>query len=368
MKLISTLFFSIWLAYGFGQVQGMDFYAYRMNNMINLNPAYTNYSDGITIYTSGLVQAKGVDNNTKTFTLGMYSRLSEKQGLGGGMITDSRGAFNTMKAWLSYAYTAKFNPDSRIHLGINAGAFSSRLNQDRIEGYEYIDLSDPTLDRNYYNRNQFVTGFGALFQWKGLDISLSAPHLIITNSDLLGYLSAYSQYTFKTARKFEIIPSFSFQRVPQLGNIYGGFVQGTYNDLVWLKAGYQSSKNVFVMTGFKVENFSIGYSYRINTGLFSTVSNGTHELMLSLNIRKKNKKGIYNPTLYEIDYRLTKLLNKKVTAENKQDLVDEVSNIKKLMINTAINESSPEAAEEAVELLKKIESKLITLQKNLNAL
>lgn len=367
MKLLHTLLLSSCITVGFAQIQGLDFYSYRMTNMFNLNPAYTNYEDGLTIYTTGLAQAKGVSNNTKTFTLGMYSKLSEKQGLGGGLITDSRGAFGTTKAWLSYAYTAKFNEDARVHLGVNAGAVNSSLNVNRIEGYEYIDQTDPTLAATFYNRTQFITGFGALFQWKDLDVSLSSPHLVATNSDILGYLSAYTQYTFKTKGKFKVIPSFSYQRVPYLGNVFSGFVQGTYNEMIWLKSGYQSSKNVYAMAGFNVENIRIGYSYRINTGLFTTVANGTHELTLGIKLDKKSKKSIYNPTLHEIDFRLTKLLNKKVTSENKQGIIDEVTEIKNLMKSTSINESTPEAAEEANELMKKIETKLITLQNNLNA-
>lgn len=337
-----------------------------MSNMFNLNPAYTNYDNGLTIYTSGLAQSKGVSYNTKTFTFGMYSKLSEKQGLGGGLITDARGAFGTTKAWLSYAYTAKFNADAKINLGINAGAINSNLSLNRIEGFEYLDPTDPTLDKNYFNRTQFTTGFGALFQWKDLDVGLSTPHLVASNSKLLGYLCANTQYTFHLKRKFDIIPSFSYQRVPYLGNVFTGFVQGTYNNLVWLKSGYQSTNNVYVMAGFNVENIRIGYGYRINTGLFTTVAQGSHELTIGLKLGGKSKKSMFNPTLYEIDHRLTKLLNKKVTTENKQAIIDEVTNIKNLMKNTAINESTPEAAEEANMLLKKIETKLITLQNNLN--
>lgn len=368
MKLFLSLLLTSIVATTYAQIQGVDFYSYRMNNMININPAYTNANDGINIYTSGLAQGRGVANSTKTFTVGIYSRISEKQGLGGGLITDSRGAFGTTKAWLSYAYTAKFNEDTRIHFGVNAGAISTNLKQNRIEGYSYLDLTDPTLDPNYYNRTQFVAGLGALFQWKKLDVSVSLPHLIMTNNDLLSYVSAYTQYKYETKKNFDIIPGFMFQRIPNLGNVYSGYVQGTYKNTVWLKGGYQSTKNIYGMLGFNVENIQIGYSYRINTGLFTTVSNGSHELSVSIKIGKQSKKNFFNPTLHEIDSRLNKLNRKSITAENKEEVVAEVKRIRDLMKNTEINESTPEAAQEVSELLKQIENKLITLQNKINAI
>lgn len=368
MKFVFTILVACLAGSAVGQIQGQDFYSYRMSNLFNLNPAYTNYSDDITIYMSGLAQARGVQNNTKTFTAGMYSKLSSNQGLGGGLISDSRGAFGTTKAWLSYAYTAKFNDDMKLHLGISAGAIRNDLNLNRVEGMQYADLSDPTLNRNYYNSTQFVTGFGALLQWKDLDVSLSTPHLVTSNSSLLSYFSGYTQYRLRTKGVMSFIPSFSFQQIPSLGQVYSGFIQATFKDLIWLKGGYQSTQNIYSMIGVNTDKVRIEYSYRINTGLFTTVAGGTHELMLTLKLGKKTKKSFFNPTLYEIDYRLTKLNNKKITSSNKEAVLKEVKELKLLMQNTAINESSTEAAEEAGQMMSKIDAKLQTLQTKLNGL
>lgn len=91
--------------FSFGQIQSLDFYSYRLNNMFNVNPAYAGYTDGINIYTSGLAQMKNVAYNTKALSFGIFSRLSDQQALGGNIITDARGAFNSTKVNLSYAYT-----------------------------------------------------------------------------------------------------------------------------------------------------------------------------------------------------------------------------------------------------------------------
>src|SRR5262249_42270962 len=127
----------------------------------------------------------------------------------------------------------------------------------------------------------------------------------------------------------------------------------------------QSSKNAYAMMGFNLENIQIAYSYRINTGLYKTIAAGTHELTLAVKIGKRKEGVIYNPTLVEIDHRASKLLNKRVTPENKSEVMEELNELKQLIKNTKINESTPEAAEEATRYLNSIEQKIIALQEKL---
>ena len=113
----------------FAQIQSFDFYSFRLDNMFNVNPAYANSKDLMQVYVGGLTQNQGVASNTKNLTAGVYSKFSKSQGLGGNIITDYRGAFQTTRASLSYAYTAKFSPEAKISFGLNAGLFSRQMPQ-----------------------------------------------------------------------------------------------------------------------------------------------------------------------------------------------------------------------------------------------
>lgn len=347
------------------QVQSFDFYSFRLNNLFNVNPAYANNTDHLQLFTGGLVQNKGLANGTKTFTVGGFSKFSKSQGLGASLITDARGAFQTTQATVAYAYTAKFDAYTRITFGVNAGILNNSLNQSRIEGYDKLDLTDPTLSQNYYNRNQMIAGAGLLFQWKNLDVSLSLPSMILSDASINPYLHAYTQYKIKVGSKWQITPAASFQNVAVIGQNYGGFIEGRFMDKIWAKVGYQSNYVYHTMVGFDVENIGLAYAYRINNSGYSSISSGSHELMLTVHFNKNKKDMVYNPTLIEVDHRLTRLLTKKVTAENKADILAETMEIRELMKNTEINNTTPEASEESFLYLKKIEIKLNELEKKL---
>lgn len=365
MKLIIAIFI-LSVGYSFGQIQSQDFYSFRMSNMFNVNPAYASYSKGVNIYLGGISQTSGVDFNTRSLTAGVHSQIARKMGIGGTVISDMRGAFQTTKANISYSYTAKVNEMANLTLGLSSGIMNYTLNNSRIAGYEYLDPTDPTLAKDYYNRTQFVAGAGLLFRWKELDVSLSLPHMIETNNILNTYFHSYSEYRFKAGAEFKVAPSFAFQYIPTLGSVYSGYVKGIYKDMFWLKSGYQSNQSIHAMAGVMVENLGIEYGFRFSNSEFKTVASGVHELNLIINIPDKKTKGRYNPTLVEIDHRLTKLLTKKITDKNREAVIAEVKEIKRLMENTEINNSTPDAADEAADYLKKIEQKLIELQNKLN--
>ncbi|AEA45901.1 PorP/SprF family type IX secretion system membrane protein [Fluviicola taffensis] len=356
----------IYSGYSSAQIQTQDFYSFRMDNMFQVNPAYANYSKGVLINLGGIAQTQGVDFNNKNAYLGISSKISKNQGLGGSVITDMRGAFQTTKATISYAYTAPFNESSNLTFGLSSGIMNYGMNSSRIEGYEYIDQTDPTLNRNYYNRTQFVAGIGLLFRWKELDVSFSLPHLITTNNPANAYINTVAEYRFKTGQQFKVAPSLVYQHLPVLGNLFTGYVKGSFKDVAWLKVGYQSNNSLHTMVGFNLDNFGIGYGFRFNNSTFNNLAFGLHELSISFKIGNKKEKGLYNPTLVEIDHRLTKLQTRKITPENRPEIIEEVRRIKQLMENTSVNTSTPQAAEEATEYLRKIETKLIELQAKLN--
>lgn len=349
------------------QVQSFDFYSFRLNNLFNINPAYANNTDHLQLFTGGLVQNKGLANGTKTFTVGGFSKFSKSQGLGASLITDSRGAFQTTQATVAYAYTAKFDAYSRITFGVNAGILNNSLNQSRIEGFDQLDLTDPTLNQNYYNRNQLISGAGLLFQWKALDVSFSLPSMILSDGDINAYMHAYTQYKFKLGSQWQITPAFAFQRLNTIGEHYAGFVEGRFMNKVWAKVGFQTNYVYHAMVGFDVENIGLAYSYRVNDSQFATISSGSHELMLTVHFNKNKKEAVYNPTLIEVDHRLTRLLTKKIDSDNRAEILREVKEIRELMNNTEINNSTPEASEESFLYLKKIEFKLNELEKKLAA-
>lgn len=351
------------------QVMSYDFYAFRLNNMYNINPAFSGKVDGINVILNAQSQNKGVAFANKNFMLGVYSKLSKKQALGGKIINDTRGAFQILRADLSYAYIAKINDESTLTMGLSAGILNNNLIVDRIENYQELDQTDLTLTTSYYNTTQFVAGAGLLYNYKGLDISISLPHIVSTNQPLNGYTHAAIFYTIKAGEKLKVTPWICYQNIPVTKSIFAGYVKGIYKDFVWLQAGYQSNKTIHVMLGVNVENLALGYGFRFNNKEFGAIATGSHEVSFSIKIPQRSKVANRpisdNANLNEILARLDKLSTKEVNTKNKESIKDELEKIKLLLQKAELDNSSPEKAQEVSKQLVQIDEKLKIIEKNL---
>jgi type IX secretion system PorP/SprF family membrane protein len=271
----------LFLAITFGataQVLSYDFYSFKVNNMFNVNPAYTGNEKGLNIILSAQTQNKGVSYANKNYMFGMHGKVSKRQALGTRVISDTRGAFQILKADLSYSYLAKISEDMKFTLGLSAGLLKNSLLVNRIENYDLLDQSDPTLTKSYYNTNQFTAGAGFLYTYKGLDVSFSMPHIIATNEPMNSYINAAVFYTIKAGEEFKITPWICYQNIPVTKNVTSLFVKGSYRDMFWIQGGYQTNKTFCAMFGVNIENLGIGYGYKSSNGQFKTVTSGLHEI------------------------------------------------------------------------------------------
>ncbi|MCD6016935.1 MAG: putative rane protein [Bacteroidetes bacterium] len=352
------------------QVLSYDFYTFRLNNMFNVNPAYAGKGDGLNAVLSAQSQNKGVAFANKNLMLGVYSKVSKKQALGGRLISDTRGAFQILKADVSYAYIAKILDESSLTFGLSAGILNNNMLVNRIENYESLDQTDPTLNRSYYNTTQFSAGAGLLYNYKNLDVSVSLPHMLTTNEPLNGYLHGAVFYTIKAGNDFKVTPWLCYQNIPVTKSVTSLNLKTMYKDVIWVQAGYQTNRSVSAMLGVKIENLSLGYGFRFNNKDFRTVSSGSHEVTLALKLPQRGKTLGSSPisdnaSLNEIIARLDKLSKEAVTAKNKENIKAELEKIKLLLQKAEVDNSSPEKAQEVSKQLLLIDEKLKMIEKNL---
>ena len=266
------------------QVLSYDFYSFKVNNMFNVNPAYTGRDEGLNILLSAQTQNRGVAFANKNYMFGMHSRISKKQALGSRIISDTRGAFQVLKADVSYAYFAKISADMKFTLGLSAGLLKNSLLINRIDNYQSLDQSDPTLTKSYYNTNQFTAGVGFLYNYKSLDVSFSMPHLIATSQPMNSYINTAVFYTFKAGEDFKITPWLCYQNMPITKNVGSLFVKGMYKDMIWVQTGYQTNRTFCAMLGVNIENLSIGYGYKSSNSQFKTITSALHEITFAFKI------------------------------------------------------------------------------------
>ncbi|MES2565900.1 MAG: PorP/SprF family type IX secretion system membrane protein [Bacteroidota bacterium] len=369
MKKLLYIILSALAAEAHSQVMSYDFYTFRLNNMYNVNPAYSGKGDGLNVMLNAQSQNQGVPYANKNFMLGVFSKISAKQALGGKIINDTRGPFQLLRADLSYAYIAKINEESSLTMGILAGVLNNNLVTSRIENYDLLSQTDPTLTKSYYNTTQFAAGAGLLYSHKALDVSVSLPHIVSTNQPLNGYTHAAAFYTIKAGDKFKVTPWICYQSIPVTKSVFSGYVKGMYKDMLWLQAGYQSNQTFHAMFGVNVENFSLGYGFRFSNKQFNDVSKGSHEVSFSIKIPQRTKTGNRpvsdNASLNEIIARLDKLSKENVTSTNRENIKAELERIKQLLSKAEIDNSSPAKAEEVSKQLMSIDEKLKFIEKRL---
>lgn len=363
---ITVLFTAIGLK---SQVLSYDFYTFRLNNMYNINPAYAGKGDGLNIILSAQSQNKGVAYANKNFMLGLYSKISKKQALGGKLISDTRGAFQILKADLSYAYIAKINNESSLTMGLSAGILNNNMIINRIDNNQSLDQTDPTLTKSYYNTTQFAAGAGLLYNYKGLDVSVSLPHIVSTNQPLNGYTHAAVFYTIKASEKIKVTPWICYQNIPVTKSLFSGNIKTMFKDIIWIQVGYQSNQTFSTMFGFNIENFSLGYGFRFSNQKFNSVTAGSHEITLAFKIPQRNKVGTTpisdNSSLNDILARLDRLLKEPITDKNRSNIKAELEKIKQQLQKSEIDNSTPEKAQEVSKQLKQIDENLKLIEQKL---
>ncbi len=172
----------------------------------------------------------------------------------------------------------------KLTLGLSGGLLKNSLIINRIDNYQALDQSDPTLTKSYYNTNQFTAGAGLLYTYKGLDVSFSMPNIIATNQPLNGYINGAVFYTIKANDEFKIIPWICYQNIPVTKDVTSILVKGMYKDVIWIQAGYQTNKSFCAMFGVTIENLSISYGYKTSNKQFNTVTSGLHEITFGYKI------------------------------------------------------------------------------------
>jgi type IX secretion system PorP/SprF family membrane protein len=345
------------------QIVNSDFYSFRLGNMFNVNPAYCTYDDGINVIVNAQTLGSGILYSNKNMMAGIYSRIAKKSGLGLKAISDSRGAFQTFKSDVSYGFQTTFSEQHFLRFGVSAGIYNSSINTGRIQNYELLDNTDPTLNSNNMNYTQFMTGMGVVYTYKGLDVSASLPQVVSTTQALNSYLHSAVFYKIKANDKISIQPWISYQNMAVTKNLTGIFTKVSYKDLIWTQLGYQSNKSFMGALGVSFENIGISYGFRLSNPDLKQVSGAMHEMAISFKFGKKSSPQ--ESDLGKVIKRLNDLLAQDVSDANRKKLQDELSRIKEDLRKAEIDNSNPEKAKEVEQQLLQIEDKIKQIEERL---
>jgi type IX secretion system PorP/SprF family membrane protein len=316
--LIGGLFFlNVTMAYS---QQDAQFSQYFLNQAL-YNPAYCGMDQALSATAQFRSQWVGIDGHPLAQNILVHSPVPLLHGgLGIGLLNEQEGVMRTTFIKLNYSYIFKTRAGN-FSLGVNGGAVQVNVDGSKLRAPEGdyqngINHNDNILP--VVPVNGFAPDFsaGLFFGGKNLSAGVSVNHIIPMTASLnsdgsstlefnfvrqyyvnLGYLARFS----KTLSMHPVVLLKSddsrFQAEADL--IF------TYRNFLWVGAGYRGYGNetmdaLIGIIGVKIgDNFTLGYSYDYTTSALSSVSSGSHEVVLnySVNLSKPVKPGkvIYTP-------------------------------------------------------------------------
>lgn len=297
--LLSLSFFSE------GYAQQLPRYSQYMFNMMNINPAYTGNREVPSMTMLLRRQWVNLPGAPFTGTFTYDQRIKEtNNSFGAQLFTDRIGIEHSSGLQGYYAFSAPFE-NSTLSIGTSFGITNYNINYNRSNPY---NQGDPNLQQAI---NGWLPSFGigALYMRDQFYIGFSAPALLKTSINSrnqatirqAGYEGHYfltSGYIIPMSDLITLKPSILIKAVS------GSPLQADLNMNVWigndlgLGASYRHKESVVGLLEYQLSPLlRIGYSFDYTTSRLTFYNNGSHELMLRLELGGGDKK-ITSPRYY----------------------------------------------------------------------
>lgn len=289
---------------GTTRAQQDPMYTMYMWNTMSVNPGYAGSADLFTITGLARQQWVGLDGAPSTQTLTAHTPLPmESLGVGLSVVHDAVGPVNNTLIFADLAYRIRITDNARLAFGLKAGV---DLFQAKLGGLENVNANDPLFGQDLSAKAKPNFGFG-LYYWSGKGyIGLSAPKLIehdrlsvdVANDQVSAirqrrHYFLIAGYVFNLGRDVKFRPSFLLKAVEGAPISLDLSAMFLLREKLWLGAAYRNQDAFSAILAYQVtDQLKIGYAHDFTlTGLRSYHS-GTHELMVSYDLRFNKEKTL----------------------------------------------------------------------------
>lgn len=275
-------------------------------NPVLLNPAYAGSQEALQITATARDQWTGLKGAPKTQVLSLHTPLkTEHVGVGFTVLNDELGVTKNTGLYADLAYSIKVNKkNNRLAFGVKVGMDFFR------QDFSNLRINDNT-DQLYtegfnYKKNLFNMGAGIYYYGKRHYIGISTPRLFKNKIDLAADQSAIQEnhyYMFggiviKLNPAINMRPSFIMKYVNNAPLSIEGNLSFLFYDKIWIGAMYrhQAAAGLNIMYNIS-QNLRIGYAYDYQLTSLQKFSLGSHEIMISYDLRTKAK-GFKSPRYF----------------------------------------------------------------------
>ncbi|KAF0236501.1 MAG: hypothetical protein FD181_2668 [Prolixibacteraceae bacterium] len=277
-------------------------YTQYMFNTQTINPAYTGTWESFSFMVLGRQQWAGLEGAPQTYTFSMQAPLkNERVALGLNLISDVIGLEKRFYMFGDYSYLLPMNDEMNLRLGLKGG-FTNYTNnlleyQTNAPG---SGITDPAfmgeIDR------KFVPNFGVgafLFGQRyfvGFSIPKILNHDFENNYNNLSVSHELRHYFLTAGLVFDLGENLKFKPTMLTKATFSSETGApveldlTANFLIkerfWLGAMYRTGDSYgFIAQWIIDKKLRIGYSYDITTSALQNFQNGSHEVMISYEMR-----------------------------------------------------------------------------------
>ncbi len=275
-------------------------------NPVLLNPAYAGSQEALQITATARDQWTGLKGAPKTQVLSLHSPLrTEKIGVGFTVLNDELGITKNTGVYADLAYSIKVNKkNNRLAFGIKAGMDFFR------QDFSKLRINDNTdeiyTDGFNYKKNLFNIGAGIYYYGKRHYLGISTPRMVKNKINIQSDQQALQEnhyYFFggivlKINPAINMRPSFIVKYVNNAPLSIEANLSFLFYDKIWIGGMYRHKAATGLNIMYNVsQNFRLGYAYDYQLTSIQKFSQGSHEIMISYDLRSKAK-GYKSPRYF----------------------------------------------------------------------
>lgn len=322
------------------QIPAADLY---FNNVFFLNPAAAGDAGAPRFALLNRRQWVNIEGAPITSFAALDMPIKNKLGIGFNIVHDQAHYLRNIKGALSLRYKLKLTSHQSLAIGIQSSIYNTYLNFTNVKAEDYTD--DILMLGNANKALALGADFG--LSYKNRNIEIGAFHSQLFNNSAYSFfkssLNSYrlqAHYGGYAMCLFTLNKSFTIQ--PRLGLRYlpGIYLQGDiganleYKNKISFALTYRTQETVAASANYKINDmFSFAYSYGYGVQGIANYSGGTHEVMLQILLKSKDKDELMARRLDSLDFTIQDLQdkNKRLDSTN-ADLEKRVKKLEEMQI------------------------------------
>src|SRR5690554_774010 len=272
---------------------------YNFNIQV-INPAYAGVWENLGFMVLGRHQWAGMEGAPTTYSLSVQSPTRNRNvALGVNILNDKAGMQNQTMINADYSYRLQLNDDNYVRLGIKGGVTGYTVNFSDHVGYPG-DEPDPVFMGDNDMRILPNFGVGAYLYSEDYYLGVSVPKILSnkvnyehTNFSTLAeiqHLYLMGGYIYEISKEVQFKPTMLTRYTwgaPLIVDLSANFL---LSEKVWLGANYRLGDSFGLVAQWILENnIRIGYGVDISTSSLRSLHSGTHEVMISYEIRSRRR-------------------------------------------------------------------------------